>query len=299
MHICVRILNLEIMDKTLKNMAESSNDIEKKSKNYEWKVKILTTDFITCLFAFSKREIVTQNWKGTLSITFFQNYSKGILEMYFKLLQCKTQGQFVPPSMLMNILKTFGYALDVDFGMMILAPYLDSLMFDHVLPLLKVDHKDIELWEEMPQQYVYAIGCRFDNHIRLKEISKDLIYKICKLNNPNGNSFLYVFINFTHQCFTKKVNPRNGNPIDEIYKELLLHSFECLADQIFQEDSILNQMESIFQSSILPELKSTEGFLRARACSVFNVYGSNFEFKQQQNVIDLCNGVCQNMQDKD
>jgi len=103
-------------------------------------------------------------------------------------------------------------------------------------------------------------------------------------------------MNFTNQCFSKGLNPRNGNKVDEIFKEFLLHSFECLEKEIFREENILNQMESIFQNAVLPELNSNEGFLRARACSVFNVFGSNFEFKDHQNVQNLCNGICQNMQ---
>jgi len=105
------------------------------------------------------------------------------------LIETKTQGQFVPPHMLINIVKTFASALEVEFCLMILTPYLDNLLFDHVLPLLKVDHKDIEMWEDMPDQYIYAIGSRSDEHINLKENAKDLIRKICSLNNPNGQLF--------------------------------------------------------------------------------------------------------------
>jgi hypothetical protein len=59
---------------------------------------------------------------------------------------------------------------------------------------------------------------------------------------------------------------------------------------------ILGEMEVILATAVIPELASSEGFLRARACSVFEKYGYFVEFNDGQNLKNVCYGVAGCMQ---
>jgi len=65
MHICAKILNIDFFDNSLRNMAQSGKDIDQKAKHYEWKVKVLASDFIHTFFIFSSRNVKenSNNWK--------------------------------------------------------------------------------------------------------------------------------------------------------------------------------------------------------------------------------------------
>ena len=103
--------------------------------------------------------------------------------------------------------------------------------------------------------------------------------------------FLYQFVNYTGYYFAKGISPRNQAQITPVVKEYLLHTFECLFSQICKHDAILIQMENIIATSVLNELQSEEGFLRARACSVFSYYGT-VEFENDENLSKACQGIC-------
>jgi len=95
--------------------------------------------------------------------------------------------------------------------------------------------------------------------------------------------FIYFFINYTGFCFREGKDPRTNKEMTCISKEYLLHGFECMASLVSDHEIILNQMEQILATSVIPELSSEEGILRARACSVFSTYGGNVDIKDMNN----------------
>ena len=163
---------------------------------------------------------------------------------------------------------------------------------------MKIGPKDIELYTQNPKEFIYSIDCCYDEHIRLKSSTKDLIAKICSINHPNGNLFLFEFINFACLCFDTKTNPRTQVPTDTLFQDSLLHCFLCLRSQIVKQDSILGEMENILTRAVIPLLSSQENFLRFRACSVFQIFG-NIEYDDFNSLSMACSGICQCMLNSD
>jgi hypothetical protein len=53
---------------------------------------------------------------------------------------------------------------------------------------------------------------------------------------------------------------------------------------------LLEQIEPILEKYVIPELKNSVGFLRARACWVFGRYG-HIEFKNKDNIHKAVEGI--------
>jgi hypothetical protein len=188
--------------------------------------------------------------------------------------------------------------ITVDFLLVNIHPFLDKLFFDVLINFLRIGPKDIELWANDPKEYIYAIDCCYDVHIRLKATAKDLIAKICTTNHPNGNLFLFEFINFACSCFDTKINPRTQAAVDPGFQDALLHGFLCLRSQIIKQESILGEMETILTRAVIPLLTTDQNFLKFRACSVFQIFG-NIEFDSIENLSAACSGICRCMLNPD
>eukprot|EP01016_Furgasonia_blochmanni_P056412 TRINITY_DN9612_c0_g4_i14.p1 TRINITY_DN9612_c0_g4~~TRINITY_DN9612_c0_g4_i14.p1 ORF type:complete len:722 (-),score=286.95 TRINITY_DN9612_c0_g4_i14:171-2336(-) len=119
----------------------------------------------------------------------------------------------------------------------------------------------------------------------------DFLESASKLNAPDGESYLVKFMNYCAKCLLDGINPLTNQPTDLILKEALLWAFGNLKQNIKEfHPELLEKIEYILQICVLPEFKSEVGFLRARACETFAIYGF-IEFKNKDNVKLATEGV--------
>ena len=279
-------------------------EMEQKEICFEWKVKIKVSQILFVFFSHTERtfaitkKVGTQNAPGhNLAQEFGKNYSLKFVEIFYKILDnhIKNPGSFLPYGLITNILSSFDNIFKNEFFLANMHPYIDNLLFDIVLDFVKILPKDLELFYNDPKEFIYCIDCYHDAHIKLKSISKELIARICQVNHPNGNLFIYQLVNHISYCFEKGVNPRNNQQITSSYKESLYNAFLAVRSDAVKQDAILNEIENVLVKSVIPELvKEKDPMIRYRALTVLEYYG-NIEFEDFNNLNQTCIGICNSM----
>ena len=112
----------------------------------------------------------------------------------------------------------------------------------------------------------------------MKFVTMDLIREICKISDPNNNEYLILLMKYSASCFESGVDPRTNEQVSVLQKEALLWIIGFIRDEVMDNSTISNQIEVLLEKYVLPEFKNSVGFLRARACWVFEKYG-HIEFK--------------------
>lgn len=279
-------------------------EMEHKESSYEWKVKIKVSQIMFVFCSYSERtfsltkKIGNENSPGfLLASEFITKYSLKFVEQFYQILDkhIKNPGSFLPYGLITNILSSFDNMMKTDFFLANMHPYLDNLLFDIVLEFVKILPKDLELFYNDPKEFIYCIDCYHDAHIRLKSVTKELITRICGINHPNGNLFVFQFINHASHCFEKGINPRNNQQVDANYKEALFNVFIAIKNDVVKQEAILNEIENVIAKSVIPELfGEKDPIVRYRALNVLETYG-NIEFEDFNNLNQACIGICSSM----
>ena len=180
MNILYKCLQISPVNSDLTKLPTNNSELEEKESNYEWKMKINASNVLLNFFCFCTRVVKSNpdNWQRATYSSFARDYSEIIIQQFFAILGQAKAKQFVSPKVLMNIMRCLYHALQIDFFVMMLHPFFDTLLFELVLPLMKVHLKDIELWSNDPVQYIYSQDCTEDEHQKLKMAAKGLIEQI-------------------------------------------------------------------------------------------------------------------------
>lgn len=223
---------------------------------------------------------------------FIDNYSVKFLESAYLTLVHYRQ-QHVSPGTLAAAVRYLFFALQVEKIYGLVLPQVESLLLDHLVPLLALNPKDHEYWQEDPVQYIYSKHTKTKDHNSVKNAAEELINMISKHEDLEGQLFVYRLVNFVSYCLANNVNPRDGNsPITPLEKEYLLYAFEAVADCIQHEAQILHKLESFFEAFLIPEFSSPHGVLQARACEVYQEMGGFVCYTNKNNFVKACQGIC-------
>jgi len=224
-----------------------------------------------------------------LATLFEEKYSVSFLETFVAIL-FKRRTNFVSRKLLHFSLKYVFYALRLAKTWLMIHPHLEKIMFDVLIPMLFLTPKDESVWNSDPDEYVRKEEDFTQISNNNKNAAMDLIEAICKQSDPNNQSYLKIFFTYAAFCMMNNQDPRTNQPLDLLLKESLLWALGILKDDIFNDEQLKAQMETILEQYVLPEFKNQIGFLRARACWIFGKYG-HIEFKNPQNIKVAVEGI--------
>ena len=224
-----------------------------------------------------------------LATLFEEKYSVSFLETFVATL-FKRKTVFVSRKLLHFSLKYLFYALRLTKTWHTVHPHLEKIMFDVLIPMLFLTPKDESVWNTDPDEYVRKEDDFTQISNNNKNAAMDLIEEICKHSDANNVSYLKTFFTYAAFCMMNNQDPRTHQPLDLLLKEALLWALGILKDEIFNDEQLKGQMETILEQYVLPEFKNQIGFLRARACWIFGKYG-HIEFKNPQNIKVAVEGI--------
>ena len=179
-----------------------------------------------------------------------------------------------------------------------LNPLLEELLIDVYLPMVFLNQKDIQIWKSDPIEYIRKQEDQSNTHMEVKREAIRTITLICEKYAPDGQRYLFKFMEFLGCVLAKGVNPRTGQKTDLVWKQAILQCINHIEGQIAQIDSINDRMETLLELYVIPEFANEIGFLRATACQLFGVYGQ-IDFKKQENVRAATEGLFKCLMDKD
>jgi hypothetical protein len=91
-------------------------------------------------------------------------------------------------------------------------------------------------------------------------------------------------------CLSTGEDPRSKQPVDLVLKEALFCIIGLVRDSVIDISSIADNMEYLLEKYVIPEFTNKIGFLRARACWLFGIYG-DLEYKNKDIVIAAVEGI--------
>lgn len=120
---------------------------------------------------------------------------------------------------------------------------------------------DVELWQQYPVEFIRRENDIVQALYSAKAAAVDFLLAVC-----SDTTMLQSVLSHMEQQFQAKPAP--------LHKEALLLLFGSLAELLAKEDCLCSRIETNLKSFVYPDLTSPNGFLRARAVSVYGMCAS-------------------------
>lgn len=198
---------------------------------------------------------------------------------------------YVAPKVVCYSLSTVRNSLEIDDIFKMAERHLEPMLLDFILPMLAINSKDEELWNNDPADYIYSQRVKSDDHNMVKNAAEEAISYLSG-QEVDKELLLYKIVNFIGFCLEHGTNPRNGAAIDPIQKEYLLNALEIVGDRLQYHKSLVDSLPAMFEKFIIPELMSDHDVMRARACSVYSNVGAIVEYSNPSSYLNACQGIC-------
>lgn len=178
--------------------------------------------------------------------------------------------------------------------------HLEGIMFDNLVPAMFLNQKDEEDWNNDPIEFIRKEEDFTEVNNNIKTAAKDLWERICEPAwvAPDGESFMFKFMKYAATTLSTGVDPRNNKEMDLLLKEAIMHIIGVIEEHINENDDIRGNMEYLLEKYIVPEFSNKVGFLKARACWLFGIYG-NLEYKKNEVIGAAIEGLYHCLIDKE
>ncbi|CAD8152713.1 unnamed protein product [Paramecium pentaurelia] len=280
----------------LASFTQDSEEETRREKSYIWTNKKWASRIVLRFIQkFANKKMVDPDMTD-FAEHIKSTYAIGFMELFYKILTDNTQ--FQGPRTCLFALKYLYYSLKLDNTKELLKAHYDKLIYHVAIPKMQLTPRDDELWKNDPEEYIKRLDDFSLSTYNMKNPANDLLQEICQQTDANGNLMLIQFLTYCQNAFNSNLDPLTNQPLNLLKKEALLWGIECLVHQISKIDAIKDGLESILEKHILPEFQNPVGFLRARACHIFNEYGT-IEFKNKQNIQLAVQGISKCILDKE
>ncbi len=174
----------------------------------------------------------------------------------------------------------------------IIKPHAQSIINEFIFPKCCFTDEDQELWEDNPYEYVHARLDPYEEYYSVTASASNLLLELIKGRKKITLTPTLGFLNEVLTCYLSK-------PTEDMArkKDGALYIIGYLENVIMKTD-IASQMEMFMKTHVLPELKSSFPFIRARACWMLQHFG-NLEYTNQNDPIGIFNLIIENLQHKD
>lgn len=83
--------------------------------------------------------------------------------------------------------------------MKVLKPYVENLLFETIIPIMLVQHKDVVLFKDDPIEFIRKQNDFSENFLNPKVTVEDLLMYLCKYKSVKKNrkpDYLHLFLEF-------------------------------------------------------------------------------------------------------
>ena len=286
---------------------EDQFEIEKRDKSIFWKIKGITCKLTYRIFVKYGNPTIVEDKEHivTFSNNFSLKYNIPLLESHLQLLFAKKTG-FVGSKALNFAIKFISSSTKLQNTMEKLKPFVETILYDTVIPILYVTERDITKFQNDPVEYIRNQYDFTETLFQPKNQIQDLLNYLCKYSSTKKKKgqkkaprpdYLHKFLEYTVSNldqYNQKIS--SGEGADWRIKEALMYAIACLRDEIGGQKELKSQMEQMLITYVLPELGSEQPFMRQRACYVYNIWG-DLKFKDEKHLQQIVDGLFTNFKD--
>jgi hypothetical protein len=173
-----------------------------------------------------------------------------------------------------------------------LKPHLDSLVKHFLFPLLCLDQDDVDSFVSDPEEYLHR-KLNYYEEIMAPDIAvTNFLVTLTKVRRKHTFTIL-TFVN----SIVSEYESAEDSKKNHIAKEGALRMIGTLSSVILGKKSpIAEQVEYFLVRYVFPDFRSSQGFLRARACNTVEKF-EQLDFKDQGNLVIIYRNILECMAD--
>lgn len=240
------------------------------------------------LSKYGKKELVEE--KMIPFSQYFENTCcTPLLESHLQLI-FKRKNVFVGSKCLNFAIKFVSFCTKVESSMEKLKPFIENLLYETIIPIMLITHKDALLYKEDPIEYIRKQMDLNDTFFTARNSVLDLLIYLCSYKSSKKNprpDYIHAFLKF---CVDNLVQYQGQPNPDFRIKEAILHAIGHLSSKIKQYPELKSQMEPMLISHVLPEFKNESliptggsGFMKMRCLWIYGELGS-FKFTDMDHI---------------
>ncbi|CAG9983299.1 unnamed protein product [Clonostachys byssicola] len=174
-----------------------------------------------------------------------------------------------------------------------LKPHLTNLVTHFVFPILCLTDEDLEQFEEEPEEYLHRKLNYFEDGSSPDIAGVNFLVNLTKHRRFETFSIL-KFVNDIVNEYEQAPDDKKNH----VAKEGALRMIGTLAPVILGKKSpIAGQVEYFIVRYVIPEFKSSQGYLRARACDTVEKF-EQLDFQDQNNLMTIYRHILDCMADE-
>ncbi|KAK6198432.1 hypothetical protein LQW54_010260 [Pestalotiopsis sp. IQ-011] len=175
-----------------------------------------------------------------------------------------------------------------------LKPHLTNLVTHLVFPVLCLTQEDIEKFEDEPEEYLHRKLSFYEEVSSPDVAATNFLVTLTKVRRKQTFELLQFINSVVNEYEAAAADAKN-----HIAKEGALRMIGTLAPVLLGKKSpIADQVEYFLVRYVFPDFKSTQGYLRARACDTIEKF-EQLNFKDQNNLLIIYRHILDCMADTD
>lgn len=166
----------------LSSITEDKDVIAERDQHMLWKIKAVIGRITYRMFSKYGRTEFVDAPQREFSAKLVATYSETLLDTHLGLL-FKRKSEFVGTKTVSWAIKYVTYAMKVPITMEKLKPYIENILYEIVIPIMLITHKDSVLFEQDPTEYVRKQLDFTETLYMPKQIVIDLLNQICQYDS--------------------------------------------------------------------------------------------------------------------
>lgn len=224
---------------------------------------------------------------------FIDNFAPEILKAYLQQVELWVSKQrWLSKICLSNILAFLDECIKPSATWKHLGPHVENLISHVLFPLLCQTDEDLEMFHEEPAEYLHR-KINFYEEVSAPDVAAtNFLITLTKSRKKQTFTVLNFINGVVNRYETSADADKNHRE-----KEGALRMIGTLASIILGKKSpIADQVEYFFVRHVFPEFRSTQGYLRARACDILEKF-ADLDFKDENNVVLIYQNILQCLND--
>jgi len=215
----------------LEAFTEEMGEIEARDKSTHWKIKSIAAKITYRVFhKYGNPQAVEEEYVD-FSKYFKDTFAIALLESHLQIV-FKRKNFFVGTSALNYALRFVNQATRLATTMSVLKPFVENLLFETVVPIMLVQHKDVVQHREDPVEFIRKQRDVTKTYLNPRETVLELMEALCsyrsnkKVKRPD---YLNKFLEF---CVSNLAQYQQHSQADWRIKEAILNAIGVLKDLI-------------------------------------------------------------------
>eukprot|EP01006_Ploeotia_vitrea_P012314 TRINITY_DN32690_c0_g1_i1.p1 TRINITY_DN32690_c0_g1~~TRINITY_DN32690_c0_g1_i1.p1 ORF type:complete len:1055 (+),score=159.38 TRINITY_DN32690_c0_g1_i1:69-3233(+) len=227
---------------------------------------------------------------------FVGNFATGFLQCFFHIIELYANNQPVAPKILCLSLKYVALTVNNRPTYTAIAQKFNWLVSSVLFPLMCFDNQDAQLWQDNPQEYIRKLYDPMEDYFNPRSGAMEVLMKLVKpekqYHHKDGLPQLLTFLMGKLQIY--KQNPGENVRV----KDGCLYTIGHLKSLLRKRQPYKDQIEGLLVEHVLPEMESSQPFLREKAVWCAAQY-SKIEWRSTENYGKLFSGTVKLMRDQE